>query len=157
MSGFKFVNRLLSNQFSREKALEFARVFLANAGCEYRPVRLGDCAGPLDLLLDEARTSKVAPRNVAEYLAVREKREFAKLFLLCLAGSIHWFQPGNGPEWRPYRELLEDLCRDSYLLDPVAVGGMDRDDLSKEDPGEYLLEPLGEHFIWTTIRERCSS
>lgn len=154
MGHMTFVDRLLSNQISREKALEFVRVFMAYAGKDYRPQPSFGQAEMLDSILHEARSGVPATVTVAEYLAVPEKREFAKVFLICLISSFHPFQPNKGSEWKPYQELIDDLLENCYIMDPVASAGMDRDDLAEEDAGEYLLEDTAERLVWKMIQDQ---
>jgi hypothetical protein len=150
----KFLDYLLSRAETRTKVLEFLRIVTNDPAC--RKLKLKE-SGADDDLMDNVigQVWLCAPlRNasLAEYLFDPEKKEFAKLFLLCLISSAHPFQPdSNSPAWEPFKEIIDELLVEGMILDPAEEAGQDPDNLESGDVNEYLLQPAGERFIWSRM------
>lgn len=143
MSGLKFLDRLLLDGYLRAQALEFLRVIASDRSCrlKFKMENTRNHDGALGALLHEARSTGGLP-TIEEYLTDGEKKDFAKLFLLCLISSVHSFQPNNQDGWEPFEELINELLWEEMIVDPS--GGAE---LQKGDINEYILEPNGELYI----------
>lgn len=115
--GSLFLRRFLSHEVSARGLLEFLQVIGSDPDCKLKP-GVTDSEDPLHGITVEVRNTKDQKGVIAEYLADKERRAFAKMALLFLISSVSGFQPDRSGNWAPFDELLGELVDEGLILDP---------------------------------------